>query len=223
MPLVVFVPGSGRGGAPAWPEQVIEPAQRGYDTRYLASDVGAELQADLVGRTLARGGHLVAHSAGAVPAMLAAGRSGTAVRSLTLFEPACFGAARGGREVEGHVAVMTPVFARADDADVSDGELAALFLAALGARAPDPGDPAARALGRRLRSAPAPWHHALDASLVARVPTLVVTGGWNALYDEVAQRLVEAGAAHLVLEGYGHRPQDHPDANAALAAHWDGR
>jgi hypothetical protein len=231
MSLVVFVPGSGAGGTSAWPAQAMDPAQRGYETAYLSFDgadggdvVGADRQADLVAATMARagGGHLVAHSAGAVPAMLAAGRPGSGVCSLTLCEPACFGAVRGGPQVEAHVAAMTPVFALADDAAVGDGEFAAAFLAALGARAPDPGDPAARSLGRRLRAAPPPWSSPLDATLVRRVPTLVLTGGWNALYDEVAHSLAAAGAEHLVLDGFGHRPQDHPAACDAMAAHWDG-
>ena len=55
-----------------------------------------------------------------------------------------------------------------------------------------------------------------DASFVSAVPTLVITGGWNALYDEVAAALVEAGARHVVLPGFEHRPQDHEQASRIL-------
>jgi hypothetical protein len=60
----------------------------------------------------------------------------------------------------------------------------------------------------------------LDRTVVARVPTLVLTGGWNALYDEVADALEAAGAHRAVLGGHAHRPQDHPDADALLLQHW---
>lgn len=51
------------------------------------------------------------------------------------------------------------------------------------------------------------------------MPTLVVTAAWNELYEEVAFALADLGAQHVVLEGHGHRPQDHPDANTVIDKH----
>lgn len=48
------------------------------------------------------------------------------------------------------------------------------------------------------------------------VPTLVVTGGWNQVYDDIATALRLRGAQHLALDGSGHRPQDDPRATAAI-------
>lgn len=184
---------------------------------------GPDEQRDAVLGAVDEAGHVVAHSAGVVAALRAAERSPTAVRSLVLLEPAAFSLARGGVRVEAHVAAMSAVFADATNARVRDGEFAARFLTALGAPGAaiaDPGDPALRSLGRRLRRGTPPWDVPLDGSVVARVPTLVVTGGWSPLYEEVAEALEVAGARRRVLAGYGHRVQDHPDLNAALLEHW---
>lgn len=217
---IVFVPGSGRDGAAAWPAQ--SSAQLGVGVRpvFLTSgDVGAPATAVL--KALGEeGGHVVAHSSGAVAATLAASSHPGLVRSLVLFEPACFALARGGVEVERHVTEMSPVFEDADKSSVSDQEFAARFLTALGAEPPFPPEPALSAMGRRLRAVPPPWSYAYDASFISVVPTLVITGGWNALYDEVAVELQEAGATHVVLPGFGHRPQDHERASRLLLEHW---
>jgi hypothetical protein len=50
------------------------------------------------------------------------------------------------------------------------------------------------------------------------VPTLVATGGWSELYEEIARALVTLGARHAVMSGRGHRVQDHPDASRLLGA-----
>ncbi len=68
----------------------------------------------------------------------------------------------------------------------------------------------------RLRALRPPWGTGLTAGRQLRVPTLVVTGGWSELYEEVAQGLVALGARHAVLPGRGHRVQDHPDAGRLL-------
>lgn len=75
-------------------------------------------------------------------------------------------------------------------------------------------------MGRRVRAVPPPWNYVYDASFITAVPTLVITGGWNALYEEVAAALVEAGARRAVLAGYEHRPQDPEQASRLLLEHW---
>ena len=72
----------------------------------------------------------------------------------------------------------------------------------------------------RLRATTPPWEVEVSALVPGLVPTLVLTGGWSPLYEEVAAALVAAGAQHRVLAGYNHRPQDHPDAVEALADFW---
>lgn len=224
---VVLVPGSGRSGAAAWPGQVaaVELRRRACTFLDLTGRGEPDEQRDAVLGALGEAGHVVAHSVGAVPALRAAERAPDVVRSLVLLEPAAFSAARGGPRVEEHVATMSAVFAQAADPRVRDGQFAVRFLTALGAPGAaiaDPGDPSLRSLGRRLRRSTPPWDVPLDAATPARVPTLVVTGGWSALYEEVAESLAGAGARRLVLAGYGHRVQDHPDLNAALAEFWRG-
>lgn len=214
----VFVPGSGPAGAEAWPVQAADPALRTLGCVFAAGGAGAV--EEIVGLLGDGGGHVVAHSAGAVPALRAAERRPDLVRSLVLCEPAAFAAARGGPLVEEHVEDMAGVFALAEDASVDDVAFAVAFLERLGATAPDPADPQTAAFGLRLRSAPPPWAEPLDRTVVGRVPTLVLTGAWNGLYDEVADALCAAGARRAVLTGHGHRPQDHPDADALILEHW---
>lgn len=221
----VFVHGAGRSGAAAWPAQVADVDLRSWSCRFvdLTGRYGPDEQRDDVLAAVGTDGHLVAHSAGAVPAMRAAGTAPGAVRSLVLLEPAAFSAARGGPRVEEHVRAVSAVFADAADPRVRDGEFAVRFLTALGAPGAaiaDPGDPALRSMGRRLRRSTPPWEVPLDPAVVAGVPSLVVTGGWSALYEEVGDALAAAGARRVVLSGYGHRVQDHPGFNAVLREHW---
>lgn len=221
---VVFVHGTGRSGALAWPGQAAAVDLRAWQCHF--PDLSATVHPDdlvTVLTALDGAAHLVAHSDGAVAALRAAERSPGAVRSLALLEPAAFTAARGRPRVEAHLARLAGVSSAAADPRVRDGELAVRFLTVLGAPGAalaDPGDPSLRLLGRRLRRRTPPWDVAVDPVVVGRVPTLVVTGGWSALYEEVADALVAHGATRLVLGGYGHRPQDHPDANALLLEHW---
>ena len=133
---VVYIPGSGLDGADAW------PVQAGMAVEHLRPVFLNHEQllhpTEAVLRALGDGGHLVAHSSGAVAATLVAASRPDLVRSLVLFEPACLYLARGGTEVEHHVAAMTPVFEAAIDPSVGDGEFGTRFLAALGAPPPLP-------------------------------------------------------------------------------------
>jgi pimeloyl-ACP methyl ester carboxylesterase len=117
------LPGAGGGGFSAWPRQVRAIGDDAASCRFFEYDeLGAtpELQVGALLAILgADGGHLVAHSVGAVPAMLAAHPARTWY-GLVLFEPACFAAARGGAHVEEHISQMDPVFALSSDEEVYD-------------------------------------------------------------------------------------------------------
>ena len=50
------------------------------------------------------------------------------------------------------------------------------------------------------------------------VPTLVLTGGWEPLYEEIARYLRETGALHRTAPG-GHRPQDSTEGDRAIRSY----
>lgn len=225
---MAFVHGAGRGGRQAWPRQLDLATSSLSEAVWLdwqdEAEPSGSLGGDLVGLQVDalltcadKPVDVVAHSQGAVAALLAAQDPAQPVRSMVLFEPACFSLARGLPAVEEHIAVMDPVVAGArSDPQVDDIEYARRFFAALGAPMP-PAETVeqVRAL-RRLRTVPAPWAARIDSAVLSRVPTLVITGGWLPLYEQTADALKDAGARHEVLEGHGHRPQDHPEANAVI-------
>jgi len=221
---VVFVHGSGRAGADAWPHQadVAEPGWQFLTREGVADDARRDADRVLDLLRAGGGGHVVAHSYGANAAVLAAQLEPAAVRSLVLLEPACFDLARGRAGVEEHVAALTPVFAVADDASVSDREFSRLFAEGTGTEPPDVPEEQLREMVGRLRALQPPWGVGLRTERALTVRTLVVTGGWSPLYEETAEALVALGARHVTLEGVGHRVQDHARACDVLRQHWAG-
>jgi pimeloyl-ACP methyl ester carboxylesterase len=232
---IVFVHGAGSFGAAAWPKQ--HGMALGYDALFLRrhgfdtvadpveSDFGADaaivLHAldDGDGRGEA-GGHVVAHAQGAIAAMMAAVERPDLVQSLTLVEPACLSLTAELPATAAHRALMQPLF------DVrhhlGDDEFQAEYVRrafALAAPADGPGAPAAAPTieqqreARRLRLQAPPWEAPLQ--IVPGVPTLVLTGGWEPLYEEIAGYLRETGALHRVAAG-AHRPQDSSEGDQAI-------
>src|SRR5699024_744231 len=130
------------------------------------------------------------------------------LRSLVLIGPACFDLARGGRHVERHVRDLAPVFALADDPQVSGHEFLERFAAGMGAPPPELDRATSEEVAARIRATPAPWEVQLRADTLRLVPTLVITGDRWPLYTEVAEALTAKGAEQLVLPATGHRPQD---------------
>lgn len=215
--------GAGDGGPGGWPVQAAASPEATFLDRLAPTDADPvpfdepERDARRIVEALDGSGHLVAHSGGAVAALLAAAQAPGAVRSLTLFEPACLGLARGRPAVDEMVAAMAAVFDRSADPELADGEFTHHFLLAMGVPGTDPADPEYAAVGARLRRSTPPWEPPLELAAVSRVRTLVVTGGWSAAFDEVAEVLVGAGARRVVVPGTGHGPQFHPDGQAAMA------
>lgn len=221
---VVFVHGAGSFGAAAWPRQhglaldydCLFLKRHGFDDVEPPLAPDAEADIAVIRDALGEGGHLAAHSAGAVPAMLAALRDPGRVHSLILCEPAVFSLTRDLPATRAYRELLQPLFDAAPE--MTDEEFEREFVRRVfttGAAASDhraarpghtaPADEAARRSAARLRMQTPPWDAPLD--IVPGVPTLVLTGGWEPLYEEVADFLVSTGAEHLQVGG-NHRPQD---------------
>lgn len=217
---VVFVHGAGTFGAAAWPRQhgmarefdCLFVRRHGFDPT--ADPLPTDFLADqkIVEEALGQGGHLVAASQGAVSAMMLAVERPELVRSLILAEPASLSLTEELPATAAHRARVEPLFARA--ADLTDEEFHRDFARAVFAAEPLPLNTAEdHQRARRLRLQAPPWSAPL--TIVPGVPTLVLTGGWEPLYEEVAEYLAGTGAVHRVVGG-GHRPQDTEEGNALI-------
>ncbi|RKO26910.1 alpha/beta hydrolase [Pseudarthrobacter phenanthrenivorans] len=225
---VVFVHGAGTFGAAAWPRQhglalsydalflrrhgydpFAEPVEPSFaeDTRILLRSLGDD------GRGAA-GGHVVAHAQGAIPAMMAAVERPDLVYSLTLVEPACLSLTAELPATAAHIALMQPLF----DArrQLSDEDFQREFVRRVYATdLQHPVTVEEKRSARRLRLQAPPWEAPLH--IVPGVPTLVLTGGWEPLYEEIAGYLRETGAVHRTSAG-GHRPHDSPEGDRIIRA-----
>jgi pimeloyl-ACP methyl ester carboxylesterase len=223
---VVFVHGAGSFGAAAWPKQhgmalvydALFLRRHGFDA--VAEPLESDFQADagiVLGALAddgrgAAGGHVVAHSQGAIAAMMAAVERPDLVHSLTLVEPACLSLTAELPATAAHRALMQPLFDvrhQLGDDDFQREYLRRAFSAHTQGPAPAaPGNDA-----RRLRLQAPPWEAPLQ--IVPGVPTLVLTGGWEPLYEEIAGYLRETGALHRIAAG-GHRPQDSAEGDRII-------
>lgn len=144
--------------------------------------------------------------------MMAAVERPDLVKSLTLFEPACLSLTADQPATIQHRDVVGPLFERR--ADMSDEDFLREFVRLVhSAEAHMPTTEDARQSAARLRMQRPPWEAPLH--IVPGVPTLVVTGAWEPLYEEVAHYLQSTGAAHIHAGG-DHRPQDTGAGHQAL-------
>ncbi|KUM41164.1 alpha/beta fold hydrolase [Arthrobacter sp. EPSL27] len=218
---VVFVHGAGSFGAAAWPKQ--HGMALNYDALFLRrhgfDPVAEPLETDFAADAAivlgsladdgrgAAGGHVVAHSQGAIAAMMAAVERPDLVQSLTLVEPACLSLTAELPATAAHRALMQPLFEvrhHLGDEDFHREFVRRVFAAHTPAQA-GLGAPEDQREARRLRLQAPPWDAPLQ--IVPGVPTLVLTGGWEPLYEEIAGYLRETGALHRTAAG-GHRPHD---------------
>lgn len=219
---VVFVHGLGSFGAAAWPKQhgmalaydALFLRRHGFDA--LAEPVESSVAADVAilinALSDSGGGHVVAHEQGAISAMLAAVERPELVHSLTLVEPACLSLTADLPATASHRALMEPLFEvrhQLNDADYHRE----FFRRAFSAETSGLETAEARRSARRLRLQAPPWEAPLQ--IVPGVPTLVLTGGWEPLYEEIAEYLQETGALRRVAAG-GHRPQDSSDGDQII-------
>ncbi|BCW36673.1 hypothetical protein StoSoilA2_27290 [Arthrobacter sp. StoSoilA2] len=219
---VVFVHGLGSFGASAWPRQhgmalsydALFLRRHGFDpvAEPLESDVAADIGIVVASLEDAGGGHVVAHEQGAISAMLAAVERPDLVHSLTLVEPACLSLTAELPATTFHRSLMEPLFDVRNQVQDADYERE-YFRRAFSAEASGLDTPEARRSARRLRLQAPPWEAPLH--IVPGVPTLVLTGGWEPLYEEIAGYLEDTGALRRVAAG-GHRPQDSVDGDRII-------
>lgn len=206
----VYLHGSGRSGREAWPSA---PSEDAIFADVAAVD-GNEAKISELIRITPRGSVLFAHSAGAVPAVLAIDRKALFVEALVLLEPALYDIARGTPAVEDHIDAITRARTLADAGDLY-GFWREVRPVMFGGPAEQDSWGAEKALAARFASVELPWGHAVTPDMIESVRTLVITGGWNAEYEAIAAVLAAHGATHLRLVGNEHRPQDHPDFEEA--------
>ena len=223
---VVFVHGAGSFGSAAWPRQ--HGMALSYDALFLrrhgyhpvAEPVESSFDEDaaIVLRSLAddgrgaAGGHVVAHSQGAIAAMMAAVERPDLVFSLTLVEPACLSLTAELPATAAHIGLMQPLFDVRHQ--LSDEDFQREFVRRIYATdLQQPATAEEKRSARRLRLQAPSWDAPLH--IVPGVPTLVLTGGWEPLYEEIARYLRETGALHRTASG-GHRPHDSPEGDRII-------
>ena len=86
---------------------LVLPDRRGYGGSPASGPADFDIDAGDIAPLLGDGAHLVGHSYGAVVALLIAARRPTAVRTLTLVEPAALAIARGDGAVEELIATLS--------------------------------------------------------------------------------------------------------------------
>jgi pimeloyl-ACP methyl ester carboxylesterase len=226
---IVLVHGSVVGGRGTWNAQApladrfeLHVLERpGFPPNPPVDRVDFEDDAELVARELRRGDHLVGHSYGGVISLLAAAAQPELLASLTVLEPPATGVAPGDPAVAAFAARGAKLYAsgRTDDPEA----FLRRFLAAVGS-AYDPPSPLPPALdqgARALMVERGPWEAEipLDALARASFPTLVVSGAHHPAFDGICDVLErELPAERVVLPGYGHTVQRHPDFNGVLAS-----
>jgi pimeloyl-ACP methyl ester carboxylesterase len=162
--------------------------------------------------------HLVGHSYGGIGCLLAAARRPEGVRTLTVIEPPALALAAGDPAVDALLRRVADVFAEASD----PADVFARFVEAWGL--PRPGAEALASRDARSLAASAgergPWEAQipLETLAAARLPILVVSGGWEEMppaAQEVAGRAFAAvcdvleqrlGAERLHVPGTAHTP-----------------
>jgi pimeloyl-ACP methyl ester carboxylesterase len=189
------------------------PASEGEDFEHDAADL-----CHLLGEPA----HVVAHSYGAIGALLAATRRPDAVRSLTLVEPTTVTAGMDDPEIAEAIGSIADWWLQAPR---DRAEFLAGYSALLGVRVPrvDGRPPGLREAARYLRHCRPPWTAEVRWELVAQagIPTLVISGGHTPALDAVAAAVARrTGGVHAVIASTGHAVQRSAGAfNRALEKH----
>jgi len=228
MERIVLVHGSVMGGRGTWAAQ--RPLAEGFELLVLdrpgfppnppVERVDFETDAALVAGLLEPGDHLVGHSYGGIVSLLAAASRPDVLRSLTVIEPPCTRVAAGVREVDAFARAGMELYATARSGDPD--EYLRRFLAAVGSEfdPPSPLPPELEQGARNLAIERGPWEADIPLTALAGTPfaKLVVSGAHLDAFDVICDVLErELRAERIVLPGYGHAVQRHPDFNDRLA------
>ncbi len=227
-PRILFVHGSVMGGRPTWSRQraladayLLDVLERpGFPPGPPIDRVDFESDAVLVAERLGGSAHLVGHSYGGVIALLAAAAVPEQVRSLTVIEPPATRVARGNAAADAFTRQGIEWWR---DGPTDDPEAFLRGFLRYAGSAFDPPSPLPADVeqgARTLIRERGPWEAdiPLDRLEPAPFPTLVVSGDHHPGFDAVCDVLVERlQGERLVLPGYGHTPQQHPEFNARFA------
>ncbi len=229
MERLVLVHGSVSGGRPTWSGQraalrdrfqLVVVERPGFPPNPPVERVDFEEHARLVAGQLRDGDHLVGHSYGGVIALLAAAAAAERLGSLTVIEPPCTSVAAGHPAADRFAEEGRRWWAEGprDDPEA----FLRGFLRYVGSDyvPPSPLPPQLEQGARTLVVERGPWEAEipLEQLAAARLPVLVVSGAHHEAFDAICDVLAERlRAERLVLPGYGHNPQLHPDFNDRLA------
>jgi pimeloyl-ACP methyl ester carboxylesterase len=176
------------------------PSTDGEDFEHDADDL-----CDLLSEPI----HVVAHSYGAIGALIAATRRPRAVRSLTLVEPTSVTAGMDDPDVARAIGAIADWWLNAPR---DPAKFLAEYSALLGVRVPDSDDgPAGPSeTARYLRHCRPPWtaEVAWERVAEARIPTLVISGGHTPALDATAAAVADrTGGEHAIIASSGHAVQ----------------
>jgi pimeloyl-ACP methyl ester carboxylesterase len=225
---IVLVHGSVVGGRGTWSAQrpladryeLIVLDRPGFPPNPPVQRVDFESEGAFVADLLEPGDHLVGHSYGGIVSLLASALRPQVLRSLTVIEPPATRVAAGVPAVDAFAEAGAELYAsaRTGDPDV----YLRRFLGAVGSAfdPPSPLPPDIEQGARTLSVERGPWEADVPLAAIAATsfPKLVVSGAHLEAFDLICDVLErELSAERVVLPGYGHAVQRHPDFNAILA------
>lgn len=228
MERLVLVHGSVVNGRATWSAQqpladrfeLVVLDRPGFPPNPHVDRVDFETDAAWVAGLVRDGDHLVGHSYGGVISLLAAAQRPDALASLAVIEPPATGVAAGNPVVDAFARRGQELFASRTE----DGPETFLrrFLTAVGSALdpPSPLPPELEQGAQALLVERGPWEASIPLADLAAAPfpKLVVSGNHNAAFDAICDVLEERlRAERVVLEGFGHTVQRHPEFNDRLA------